>query len=436
MIAKHSFPIFALLLVIPMTVAPQTRRSAADLPSARKLIEIKITGNTRYPHDQIVAASGLSIGSSSTEEDFKKASQRLGDTGLFSDISYAFSYSATGTKLELQLTDTDKLVPVRFENFVWFSPDELRSELRARVPLFQGSVPITGSLLEQLNDSLQALLLERHIPGRVDYLRTAPEDGGEITGINFTVNDVNIVLQKLSFTGAAAAEEASLLESSKKLLDSQFKLDQIKIHANHEWLPVYLQRGYLKASFGDPQVKVIEQHGQTTSVAVTVPVDPGAVYKTANVEWKDARVFPLGQLNALIHLPTGEPANVMRLRADLDAAQKLYGTKGYMAAIIRPEATLDDENHTVTYMMHVSEGAQYTMGELEVQGLDANSTTKIRAAWPLREGEPYDSSYAPHFLNEAIKELPKNVTWSVDIHESTNEDDKTVDVSLKFSPKS
>jgi outer membrane protein assembly factor BamA len=126
----------------------------------------------------------------------------------------------------------------------------------------------------------------------------------------------------------------------------------------------------------------------------------------------------------------------MRLRADLDAAQKLYGTKGYMAALIRPESTLDNVNQTVAYTLHVSEGAQYKMGELEVQGLDTNSTTKVRTAWPLREGDPYDSSYAQHFLDEAIKVLPKNVTWSVDIHESTNEDDKTVDVSLKFSAKS
>jgi hypothetical protein len=74
---KLSLHTVAMLLVIPMTLAAQTRRSAADLPSARKLVEIKITGSTRYPHDQIVAASGLSIGSSSTDEDFKKASQRL-----------------------------------------------------------------------------------------------------------------------------------------------------------------------------------------------------------------------------------------------------------------------------------------------------------------------------------------------------------------------
>jgi hypothetical protein len=38
-------------------------------------------------------------------------------------------------------------------------------------------------------------------------------------------------------------------------------------------------------------------------------------------------------------------------------------------------------------------------------------------------------------LNDAIKVLPKDVTWSVDIHESPNEDEKTVDVNLRFFTK-
>jgi outer membrane protein assembly factor BamA len=144
-----------------------------------------------------------------------------------------------------------------------------------------------------------------------------------------------------------------------------------------------------------------------------------------------------GSTNALIHLPTGEPANAMRLRGDLEAAEKMYRTKGYMAAKIQSEATLDDTSHTVRYTIRVSEGDQYKMGELEIQGLDTNAASRVAGVWSLREGEPYDASYANRFLNEAIKVLPKDVTWSVDIHESPNEDEdeKTVDVNLRFFTK-
>ena len=51
------------------------------------------------------------------------------------------------------------------------------------------------------------------------------------------------------------------------------------------------------------------------------------------------------------------------------------------------------------------------------------------------KGEPYDAGYANHFLNEAIKVLPMGVHWAVDVRESVNVEDKTVDVNLRFNSK-
>jgi hypothetical protein len=67
--------------------------------------------------------------------DFKEAIQLLGNSGLFRDLSYTYSASAAGVKLELQLADTDpsKLVPARFENFVWFTDDQLLTAVQRRV---------------------------------------------------------------------------------------------------------------------------------------------------------------------------------------------------------------------------------------------------------------------------------------------------------------
>ena len=184
-IARLALLTLSFTSVLPGPAIAQVHRKLVDMPkSARKLIEIKTSGTQRYGHDEIVAASGLRIGDSVTDDDFKKAAQRLGETGVFSDVAYGFSYSPLGTKLDLQLADAQKFVPVRFENFVWFTDEELGKELRNRVPLFRGEVPVAGTLLELLNDALQALLLEKNLPGRVDYMRMAPMDGGDIQALN------------------------------------------------------------------------------------------------------------------------------------------------------------------------------------------------------------------------------------------------------------
>src|SRR3979490_748057 len=72
-------------------------------PAARTLIAVKAKGTEGLRRDGVVAASGLRMGSTVGEDDFKRAARRLGDTGVFSDIGYSYSYSSAGTKLELQV---------------------------------------------------------------------------------------------------------------------------------------------------------------------------------------------------------------------------------------------------------------------------------------------------------------------------------------------
>jgi len=435
-IARLALLTLSFTSVLPGPAIAQVHRKSVDMPqSARKLIEIKTSGTQRYGHDEIVAASGLRIGDSVTDDDFKKAAQRLGETGVFSDVAYGFSYSPLGTKLDLQLADAQKFVPVRFENFVWFTDEELGKELRNRVPLFRGEVPVAGTLLELLNDALQALLLEKNLPGRVDYMRMAPMDGGDIQALNFTVQDVKITIQGVKFLGPASGEEKLLIEASKKLLGTDYVRDQVVGFGEKEWLPVYLQRGYLKAHFGDAVPHVTHQEGTSTVVELSVPVQPGPVYQVEEVSWTGNKVLPAEKLNNMIHLPVGEAANAIRLNGDLEAAEKAYQSKGYMRARIKPESAFDDAKNTVRYTLQVDEGDLFRMGELEILGLDASATSKVRAAWTVREGEPYDAGYANHFLNEAIKVLPTGVHWAVDVRESVNVEDKTVDVNLRFNSK-
>src|SRR5258708_3859911 len=137
------------------------QKPLAQMPaSARLLIAIKVTGSKRFPEEAIAAATGLQMGTAVNDDDFKKASRHLGDMGVFTDIAYTYSYSSAGTKLELHVTDVDKFVPARFEDFVWFSDAELRQRIKEHSPLFDGDLPLSGRLADEVSDVLQAMLVE------------------------------------------------------------------------------------------------------------------------------------------------------------------------------------------------------------------------------------------------------------------------------------
>jgi outer membrane protein assembly factor BamA len=171
------------------------------------------------------------------------------------------------------------------------------------------------------------LLLEKNLPGRVDYMRMAPMDGGDIQALNFTVQDVKITIQGVKFLGPASGEETLLVEASKKLLGTGYVRDQVVAFGEKEWLPVYLQRGYLKAHFGDAVPRVIHQEGTSTVVELSVPVQPGPVYQVEEVSWTGNKVLPAQKLDSMIHLPVGEAANAIRRKGDLEAAEKPMGRR-------------------------------------------------------------------------------------------------------------
>ena len=443
---KNLHFIFLMAPLLAAVSGSGTQRSSDNgkpLPAtAYKLIAFKVTGTERYNDKEMLAASGLELGQSAGEGDFKEAVRRLGDTGMFTDVAYSYSYSGAGAKLELQLTDVEKnkLVPTVFENFVWLTDAELFRELEKRVPLFKQVLPVAGVLPDRVSDALQSILSEKQLPGHVDYLRQGRPDGGDLTAIAYRVTDVEIHIRHCEFPGASPEQTAALAAVASKLEGAPYERSALAVVARLDFLPVYLQRGYLKAEFGPSEAKVVPKSAADESpsdieVDAILPVKPGEVYATAEVAWKGNAAVKTEELQGLIHLPMGEPANARRLESDLGNVTKLYRSRGYMAAQVTSEPTMNDEKATVRYELKVVEGDQYKMGELEIVGLDTQATTHLQEAWKLREGDPYNADYARKFLDSNNRLLPGGVAWDIMVHEAVNAKDKTVDVTLRFRPK-
>ena len=420
----------AFLLLLATLLPAQSRKPLP--PSAFKLVSIKVTGTKRYTPNDIIAASDLQIGQTVSEDDFKRVSRHMGESGAFSDVAYAFQFSPEGTRVELQLTDSDKFVPAQFDNFVWFSNKELLDGLHAQVPLFQDDLPVSGDLADQVSNALQALLIEHKIDGHVDYIRAAKEDG-PVDSFVFSLTGPNIRIRNVDFTGAGPAELSLLQTAAKKISGQDFVRSSLRMQSEKDLLPIYLERGYLKAAFSDAQTKVVQDNPQETLVDVTFNVDSGRQYKATEVQLAGNKVFRIDKIREFVHQQPGQPANAVQLNHDLEAIKKLYGTRGYMAAAIQATPEMDDAQSTVRYQLEIKEGDVFTMGDLDIRGLDKRETNRLFTAWKLLAGDAYDSSYPQRFLKESAKDLGD---WKISINESLNDRDKekTVDVTLRFEP--
>ena len=420
------------LLAAGLARAQTGKTSQKDLPpSAFKLVAVTVTGTERYKPEDVIAASRLEIGETVQEDDFKQAARRLCDSGAFHDIAYSFQYAPQGTKLQLQLQDSQPFVPARFENLVWFSDQEFLDQVHARVPLFRGQVPVIGELADQVSEALQALLIAKGVPGSVDYVRAGP-DQGPLEAVVYSVSGPHIVIRHVEFPGADPSVLPQLQSAAERLQDREYSRSSLRTQGHKFFLPVYLTEGYLKAEFGEPEAKVVESDEHETTVDVSFPVNSGPQYKLSGIELVGNKVFPTQTLRQMIREQLNQPANVVQLARDLEYIENLYGTRGFMAAKITSEHQMDDTQHTMSCHITIAEGDVYNMGELDIRGIDSETTARLRNMWTMRNGEPYDSSYPERFAEQAYKQIAALKNSKADIHESPNPSDKTVDVTLRF----
>lgn len=416
-------------LLLSLVCAAAAAQNSAKSKLSYKLMSIHVKGATQLTEDQIIAASGLKIGQIAGDNDFKQAMQKLGETGLFTDLEYSYHYSSEGCDLEFQITENSDLAPIAFDNFVWFSDDELIGLLRARLPLFSGRLPVNGNLADQVANSLNAILDQRKIPGKAQYLRAAD---GAVPPYVYWIAFHPVLVRNIDFPGASAAELPALQAVAKPLAGQPFS--RAKIRPQETFAPVYLRLGYLKVNFGDAHANIAED-GPRTLVDVSFPVMPGRQYKLVGLNWHGNTVVPTEKLQQFVHAKSGDPANAVQLDEDIGAVRKLYGTKGYLFARVDPTPTMDDANSTVEYALNVTEGDQYRMGDLILDGLDADAMKRMTEQWQMRKGDPYDNSYLPRFFSITYRDVGLRRPYDVVRKESINQQDKTVSVALHFMPK-
>jgi len=277
-------------------------------PNAKwRLTTIVFEGLKSQPPEKMIDASGLKVGQTIDFEMVKAAAQRLSQTGLFGKVAYSYRYSSTQIELTFELEEkaTGKK-RCSFDNFVWFSDREIADAIRRDMPDFDGNILISDFASEEIKKSLTRLLAEKKVAGEVVYeLFRVEEKTGEDLTYMFKVKGANLPICDIQFAGAQDELKKPLLDALKPLFKTEYSKSDVGSFANAALLPIYTQRGYLKAE--GPQYRM----GQVTIAGL--PEDDARRVKDA---WglKAGEIFNNSYTNAflakvmrdgLIKLPQG-----------------------------------------------------------------------------------------------------------------------------------
>jgi outer membrane protein assembly factor BamA len=396
---------FALLAACLLVWAAPARARRQQPQQSLKLDKIEFKGLERVKEEEALGKSGLTAGQSVSIDDVEAAANRLLESGLFTNLSYKIKGTTDKALLTFEVVERKWTMPVTFDNFVWFTDDELNAAVRRKLPAFDGTAPETGGVTEQIRQALADLLKEHNIEGTVQYdLSENPVDR-RISHL-FSVKGPGLRVCKLNYTGARAVPEEQLVTKSGGIFDNDYSRAYTSGFVESNLLPLYHERGYLRAAFSPPKA-VPEVAPECKGVAVSMMVDEGSIYVWDKATWDGIEGLTAQELDAALGMRNREVANVLKITKGLGNVRKAYGRKGYLRVSVKPEMEFDDNARSVAYHFHVNEGAQYRMGELVITGLDEVATNNLRGRWRLLSKEIYDEGYVDEFVKKSVTEFQK-----------------------------
>src|SRR5689334_13473656 len=156
-----------ILSTICMSILLTTAIFAQD---ARKIGGIETEGLQSMTTETVIATSGLKIGEAFSVDALDAAAERLVSSGLFKKVAYRTRNVGANVTITFQLEEVKgQSSPVVFDNFIWFTDEELAAAIVREVPSFNGSAPDIGNTNEAIKKALQNLLTEHKLPGQVEY---------------------------------------------------------------------------------------------------------------------------------------------------------------------------------------------------------------------------------------------------------------------------
>jgi outer membrane protein assembly factor BamA len=381
-----------------LRATPQNAR-----PGTARLDSVLVAGSMRFTSEQIVAAIGLQPGSTVGREELQGAADKLAALGLFSNIQYRFSTVANGVKVTYQVSDVPAL-PVTFDNFPWFTDEELAAGIKSSGILFDGGAPTKGTILDAMSGALEKLLDAHNVHARVSHEVIAQPFNNQSVQ-EFRVENTDLTIQKIDFSDPLAQNDRVVQERLPDLIGKPYSRSRVELFEFEQLRPVYLTHAYLKVQFGQPQAHFAANPTNQLSgqLIVAVPIDVGVPYLWGGVQWKGNDSVPAQELNKFSALLPGDPADGNKIQSIWETARAAYAQLGFLDAALNPVPTFNDQTKRVKYEVEVTEGLQYRMGKLVLTGLSMEGERRLKKAWSIAPGAVFDKSVYDDFVSTGIK---------------------------------
>ena len=369
-----------------------------------KLPAISFTGAPAYSQADLLKVLNLHAGDNATQAELDAAANRLNDTGLFADIHY--QSGPRGLVFAIKPMPTSQLVPAHFNNFVWWTSEELNAALKSRIPLYTGQVPLAGNMQDTITAALKAMVDEKGVTANIVAIPNVPL-GGTATAVSFAIDTPQVLIHSLNFAQVSPAMQPKLQNAIKNETGQPFVQNETRSTIADQLTSIYHDAGYLDATLTNLSYSQSVITPDAINLSLTATISEGEPYRISSLTWDGSELMSAADFNRSAKLKPEDIASQHALKQSLQPLAHAYYTKGFQDAKVQAASAFDRASHHVAYTVHVVPGEQYRFNGIKVLGLSAEQQKEFDSAWKMHPGDFYDVDYLTSFLqkNRSVKSL-------------------------------
>ncbi len=375
------------LLLALMLVAPRVGAQPSPLIS-----RIRITGNQRVEEDAIrihlSAQPGQPLNDATVDQDVK-AIYRM---GFFEHVNATVDHQGGQTVLVYHVKERPLISDVRTEGM---------NKIKPTNDAVVGAIKLHSGVIEDpqlVQSSIQALKQVYQAKGYLDAnitFRMVPGPSNTAIGVFHVSEGPLVEISSIKFVGNkafSARRLSGLMETRKHNFLSRFfktgTLDRTKLQEDTDRLAAfYYDHGYLQVHIGDP---AITRHGN--SIAITVPIDEGPIFKVGKVGVAGDLKFPKDELASKLTLKPKRVFSGTDMEHDVLTLSDFYSDRGYAFVNVDPRTQVDPATHRVGITYVITPGNEVLIDRIKISGNTKTSDKVIRREIKLQEQEPYSAS--------------------------------------------
>jgi len=411
-------------------------RSASSQTATLKAIHAE--GMKTFTEEQVAALSGLSLNSQVGRQELQDAADLMLRSGYFAKVTYKFETHNDAVTATYHVEETPRL-HVAYDNFPWFTDEELSTAIKSNLPFYDGTLPEGGTVVDLAGNSIASFLTQHGLKAEVRHF-VLSDPLLDVPVQQFQVEGVTQKITTIDFSDAALKENLAVQQHLGDIRGKNYSRLAIDLFLNEAIRPIYQQQGFLRAKIGPAEVRLSGNPNQKfpEDIAVYVPCTPGDIYQWKEVQWKGNAAVSTESLNQVVGMKSGDPANGMAIEGAWDRVRDAFGRLGYLDVKVTPTPHYDDQSHTVSYSVDIVEGKVYRYQEMTITGMSLAGERLIRDAWTIKPGEVLNKVAFEQFLS-TLESHRDNIFKGLPVHYDTvghwlqtDGDKGTVDVLLDF----